>query len=149
MLCNITFFLFALRTQRLRPDGHRAAAFLEHEMDKKSSRQRIRRFQVLLLPAEAVSIKSHAANCGLSVSAYLRDLGLHYQPKGNVDADAVMEMVKINGDLGRLGGLLKMWLTNDERLKLFGKQQIVLKINSLLNEIQSTQSLLFEQVKKL
>jgi len=122
---------------------------LEHEMDKKSSRQRIRRLQVPILPAEAAAIKSHAANCNLSVAAYLRNLGLHYRPKSNVDADAVMEMIKINGDQGRLGGLLKMWLTNDERLKLFGKEQIVLKINNLLDEIQATQALMLEQVKKL
>jgi hypothetical protein len=111
-------------------------------MDKKSSRQRIRRFQVLLLPAEAVAIKSHAANCSLSVSAYLRNLGLHYRPKSNVDADAVMEMVKVNGDLGRLGGLLKMWLTNEERLK---PEQI----NSLLDDIKSILAALLEKVKKL
>jgi len=118
-------------------------------MDKKSSRQRAKRLQVPVLPAEAVAIKAHAAHCRLSVAAYLRNLGMHYQPKSIVDADAVIEMVKINGDLGRLGGLLKMWLTNDERLKLFGKEQMVLKINNLLDKIQSTQALLFEQAKKL
>ncbi len=111
-------------------------------MDKKISRQRIRRFQVLLLPSEAVAIKSNAANCSLSVSAYLRDLGLHYRPKSNVDADAVMEMFKVNGDLGRLGGLLKMWLTNEERLK---PEQI----NSLLDDIKSILAVLLEKVKKL
>ena len=74
---------------------------------------------------------------------------MHYKPKTIFDADIGLELVRINGDLGRLGGLLKMWLTNDERLKLFGKEQIVLKINGLLDEIQSTQTLMFEKVKKL
>jgi len=118
-------------------------------MDKKPSRQRIQQLQVPVLPAEAAAIKSHATNCRLSVAAYLRSVGLHYQPKTVFDADIGLELVRINGDLGRLGGLLKMWLTNDERLKLFGKEQIVQKINSLLDEIQSTQALLFEKVNKL
>ena len=118
-------------------------------MDKKPSRQRMRRLQVPVLPAEAVTIKSYAANCCLSVAAYLRNLGLRYQPKTVFDADVVMELVKINADLGRLGGLLKMWLANDERLKLFGTEQIVPKINDLLDEIQSTQRLLFEKTQKL
>lgn len=118
-------------------------------MDNKSSEKRMQRLRVPVSRAEAVAIKTHAANCNLSIASYLRNLGLHYQPKSSVDADAVMEMVKVNGDLGRLGGLFKMWLTNDERLKLFGREQIVQNINSLLDQIQSTQTLLFEQVKKL
>ena len=118
-------------------------------MDKKSSRQRIRRFQVLLLPTEAVAIKSHAANCGVSVSAYLRELGLHYKPKTILDYKAAIQLAKVNGDLGRLGGLLKMWLTNDERLTFLGKEQGVVRINGLLDEIQSTQCLLLELVKKV
>ena len=148
MLANITFpySRFALNGCAL---AGRTATAWRMKMDKKTSRQRIRRIQVLLLPAEAAAIKSHATNCSLSASAYLRNLGLHYRPKSNVDADAVMEMIKSNGDQGRLGGLLKMWLTNDERLKLLGKEQIVPKINKLLDEIQATQALLFEKVKKL
>jgi hypothetical protein len=118
-------------------------------MDKKASRLRVRRLQVLVLPAEAVAIKSNAANCGLSASAYLRSLGLHYKPKTILDYKAVTEMAKVNGDLGRLGGILKMWLTNDERLKALGKEQVVPKINNLLDEIQSTQGLLLETVKKV
>ena len=118
-------------------------------MDNKSSRQRIRRLQVLALPDEAVAIKSHATNCGLSVSAYLRDLGLHYKPKTILDDKAVTQLAKVNGDLGRLGGLLKMWLTNDERLVFLGKEQVVARINSLLDEIQTSQGLLLEAIRKV
>ena len=118
-------------------------------MDKKSSRQRIRRLQVLALTDEAVAIKSNAANCGMSVSAYLRDLGLHYKPKTILDYKAAIQLGKVNGDLGRLGGLLKMWLTNDERLKFLGKEQAVARINRLLDEIQSMQGLLLDAIRKV
>jgi len=85
----------------------------------------------------------------MSVSAYLRDLGLHYQPESVFDADVVMEMIKINGDQGRLGGLLKMWLTNDDGWQALGKEQELQNIHALLDDIQSTQHLLFTTVQKL
>ena len=118
-------------------------------MDKKSSRQRICRFQVLLLPSEAVAIKSHAANCGMSASAYLRDLGLHYQPKTILDFKAASQLAKVNGDQGRLGGLLKMWLTNNDGWQALAKEQALPTIHQLLQDIQSMQALLLETAKKV
>ena len=118
-------------------------------MKKKPSRQRVKQLQVPVLPAEDVAIKRNAANCGLSIAAYLRTLGLEYKPKSILDNKSVGEMVKINGDLGRLGGLLKMLLTNDERLKAIGKEQIMPTINGILEEIKTTQSLLLAAAQKV
>jgi hypothetical protein len=118
-------------------------------MQKKPSRQRVKQLRVPVLPTELTAIKTSAANCGLSVAAYLRTLGLNHQPKTTLDADGIIEMVKINGDLGRLGGLLKMLLTNDERLKAMGKEQVTARIHGMLEDIQSTQSLLFEAARKV
>ncbi len=118
-------------------------------MTKKQSRRRVQKLQVPVLPAEAIEIKNNAADCGLAVAAYLRNVGLQYKPKGILDSKAISELVKINGDLGRLGGLLKMWLSNDERLKLLGKELVIAKINSLLDEIQLTQAMLLEVAKKV
>jgi hypothetical protein len=118
-------------------------------MKKQPSRQRNKLIPVPILPAEKIQIKANAAQCGLPVAAYLRSLGLHHEPRSVLDANAVLELARINGDLGRLGGLLKMWLTNDNRLELVGKENIVPAINHLLNEIAATQSLLFEAAKKI
>lgn len=101
--------------------------------------------KIWALPAESVAIKANAAKAGLPVSAYLRTLGLNHTPKTILDADAVMELAKVNGDLGRLGGLLKMLLTNDERMKSLGKDQV----NAMLEEIRNTQALLFETARKV
>ena len=114
-------------------------------MEKKPSRQRVQPLKVWPLPAEAEAIESNAGNLGLPVSAYLRTLGLNHQPKTILDSKAVIELAKVNGDLGRLGGLLKLWLTNDEKVKFLGKDQIA----SILDDIQATQTLLFEKVKKV
>ena len=118
-------------------------------MQKKPSRQRVQPLKVWALPAEATVIKANAAKFGLPVSAYLRTLGLNHQPKTILDSKAVIELAKVNGDLGRLGGLLKMFLTNDEKVKLLGKEQTALKIDALLSEIQTTQALLLETVNKV
>ena len=118
-------------------------------MEKKPSRQRVQPLKVWALPAEATTIKANAAKFGLPVSAYLRTLGLNHQPKTILDSKAVIELAKVNGDLGRLGGLLKMFLTNDEKVKLLGKEQTALKIDALLGEIQATQALLLETVNKV
>jgi len=85
-------------------------------MEKKPSRQRIKLIPVPVLPSEKEEIKTRAKACGMSVAAYLRTLGLNHRPKAVLDAKAVLELAKVNGDLGRLGGLLKMLLTNNERL---------------------------------
>lgn len=43
-------------------------------------------------------------------SAYLRALGLNTPIKSVVDLAAVADLAKVNGDLGRVAGLLKLWL---------------------------------------
>jgi hypothetical protein len=47
-----------------------------------------------------------ARRAGLSASAFLRALGLSEPIRSTADRDAVRELMRINGDLGRLGGLL-------------------------------------------
>ncbi len=116
-------------------------------MEKKPSRQRIKLIPVPCLPSEKEEIKTRAKACGMSVAAYLRNLGLNHRPKAVLDAKAVMELAKVNGDLGRLGGLLKMLLTNKERLK--DKDRTVHDIEALLADIQTTQATLFEAARRV
>ena len=75
------------------------------------------------------------ASSGMSIAAYLREVGQGYQIKGVVDYERVRELARINGDLGRLGGLLKLWLTNDVRTAEFGEATI----RQLLSRIEDTQ----------
>ena len=48
----------------------------------------------------------------MSVAAYLRALGTGHSPPGKVDLRAIHELGRLRADLGRLGGLLKLWLTD-------------------------------------
>ena len=116
-------------------------------MKKQPSRQRVQLILVRVLPSEKQEIKTRAKQCGMSMASYLRTLGLNHRPKAVLDAKAVLELARVNGDLGRLGGLLKMLLTNNERLK--DKDRTVHNIEALLADIQTTQAVLFEAAKKV
>jgi hypothetical protein len=54
-----------------------------------------------------------------------------------------MELARINGDLGRLGGLLKLWLTNDARTAQFGESTL----RAVLARIEDTQNKMLEIMK--
>ena len=78
---------------------------------------------------------ANARAVGLSLSTYLLNVGVGYQVRGIVDNKQVEELARINGDLGRLGGLLKLWLTNDARTAQFGESTI----RAVLSRIEATQ----------
>ena len=107
--------------------------------------RRDKKLRVPVLPIEEAEIKSKATDAGLTVAEYLRNLGLGYQVPSIVDSRQVDSLLKINGDLGRLGGLIKLWLTNDKRTKLIGKSQLHLTLDS----IRSTQSTMLGVIMKL
>jgi hypothetical protein len=91
--------------------------------------------RVPVLPEEDAEIKRLAAAANKPVAEYLRNVGLGYEVRGILDNRRVEELLRINGDLGRLGGLLKLWLTNDERTRAFGESTI----RALLSKIEGTQ----------
>ncbi len=68
--------------------------------------------KVYCFPDERQAIEQQAHSTGLSKSSYLLRVGMGYPIRSIVDNHQVEELVKINGDLGRLGGLLKLWLSN-------------------------------------
>lgn len=102
---------------------------------KKQPTRKARQLRVPVLPDEEAAIKRKAAATGLSVAAYLRNIGLGHKVTGILDNQRVEELARINGDLGRLGGLLKLWLTDDPRTALFGTTTI----RALLSKIEDTQ----------
>ena len=75
------------------------------------SRDRNRPLKVFVSERERAEIETRAAATGLSVSAYLRNLGLGFQPHSTLDQEAMLTLLKVNADQGRLGGLFKLWLS--------------------------------------
>lgn len=101
--------------------------------------------RVYCLPHERHLIEANARAAGLSVAAYLRNVGMGYQIRGIIDNAEVEKLAKINGDLGRLGGLLKLWLTNDVRTAQYGEPVI----RAVLNRILDTQAKMHEIMKRI
>lgn len=82
----------------------------ETNTKKKNSRPRGRHIKVWVTREEYEEIASMAKQVGLSHSSYLRSLGLRQQLKSIVDLQAVQKLAKVNSELGRVAGLLKLWL---------------------------------------
>ncbi|OKP00829.1 plasmid mobilization protein [Xenorhabdus eapokensis] len=59
---------------------------------------------------EKTEITARAAQAGLSLSSYMKAAGLNHPVRSRVDLVAVADLAKVNGDLGRVAGLLKLWL---------------------------------------
>ena len=107
--------------------------------------RRDKKLRVPVLPIEEAEIKCKATDAGLTVAENLRNLGLGYKVPSVIDNRKVDALLKINADLGRLGGLIKLWLTNDKRTKLIGKSQLHLTLDSIRN----TQSTMLDVIMKL
>lgn len=103
---------------------------------------------VHVLPDEKTAIQQQAALAGLSVAAYLRNVALGYEITSVLDYQHVNDLVRVNGDLGRLGGLLKLWLTNDERIKQFRPLKMRAMILELLAKIERNQDELHSIIRK-
>lgn len=59
---------------------------------------------------ERAVIQERADQTGLSLSAFLLAVGMNTPIRSVVDLTAVADLAKVNGDLGRVAGLLKLWL---------------------------------------
>lgn len=94
-----------------------------------------------LTPHEYEIVKKKAAQASRSVSAYVRAVCLGHEVRSTVDHDAVLALLKINADLGRLGGLLKLSISQ--------KAADVIAVRELLEGINSTRRRLDEKIKSL
>ena len=102
--------------------------------------------KMYLKPNEKDKITQNARECGMSLSAYARTLALGDVPVTNADLDEIEKVMKVHADLGRLGGLFKMFLKNDERLNDMGREMGVATIDGALVDIRTTQSKLLQLI---
>ncbi|NVZ60958.1 CopG family transcriptional regulator [Pseudomonas gingeri] len=77
---------------------------------KAPPRRRGKPIEVWVTDEEKATITERAEEAGMSRSGYLRALGLNTPIRSVVDLTAVADLAKANGDLGRVAGLLKLWL---------------------------------------
>lgn len=64
-----------------------------------------------LTPEEYGQVKAQAERAGVSVSTFVKRVCLGQEVRSRADQQAVLALTRANGDLGRLGGLFKMALS--------------------------------------
>lgn len=99
------------------------------------------RIQIYLKSEEYEAIRQKAEQVRLSMSAYARNLCLGYEPKSVAQAQAIRELVKVNADMGRVGGLLKLWLSDPDRNQA--------EVRQLLHELLDAKNRLTEKINAL
>lgn len=115
---------------------------------KKSSgsekRKRHLKIQVRVSEDELAIIQKHADEFSISAPAMLRKLGLGIEPKSLFDKQVVGEVFKVHADLNRVGGLIKLWLSErDTKLpessgvNVSDLQSLVGRVRSVSDEIRN------------
>lgn len=107
-------------------------------------RDRQRTLRVVVNDHERERIEAMAKMAGLSLSAYLRTAGLNHPIRSTLDYDAIMELIRLHADLGRVGGLLKLWLA-DRRGDVVSAE----RVNAAFEELRELRVLLFRKIDEL
>ncbi|XVK05868.1 conjugal transfer protein TraJ [Maridesulfovibrio sp. FT414] len=79
--------------------------------------------------------------CSLSVSEFLKRIALGHEIKSRTDQQARLDLLKTNADLGRLGGLLKMWILDDDKHRI--------DVERLLEDIRLAQKEIVAKVRSI
>lgn len=121
---------------------------------KKTARSKKRRrdagpIQVRVDEEELKTISDNANACGLTTPEFLRRLGMSHVPQSQLDQIHVRELCVVAGDLGRLGGLLKLWLLEHRAGNLPKTESKASDVDGILREIQALGAKLKEKVVAL
>ncbi len=97
-------------------------------------------FRSYVSPEEMADIRVKAEKTGLSVSTFAKRLCLGYDVPSLEHQQARREILNVNADLGRLGGLIKQALANGADRHM---------VHRILNEIDARQRELKTAVSKI
>ncbi|WP_298333732.1 conjugal transfer protein TraJ [Asticcacaulis sp.] len=107
-------------------------------------RDRQRTLRVVVNDHERERIEAMAKMAGLSLSAYLRTAGLNHPIRSTLDYDAIMELIRLHADLGRVGGLLKLWLAERR-----GEVVSAERVDAAFEELRELRGVLFRKIEVL
>lgn len=103
-------------------------------------------FRVYVTSEEKQRILAAAHDCRMSMSAYCRTIALGGAPVSKADLEQIDRLLKMVADLNRLGNLMKMLLTNEERLQDMGRDMATTTIDGILVDIRFAVGRLKEMV---
>lgn len=87
-----------------------------------------------LTPEEYGQIKKMADQAGLSISTFVKRVCLGQTVKTRADQEAMLALLKANADLGRLGGLFKMALSEGKA------RELAFELRQTLRHIEKSQA---------
>ncbi len=127
----------------------------EPKRKKSESRKRIKRVTVRLTEEEYKELEKLSSACSQAPSTYLRIVGLNKKIKSTFDSQVIIELGKLRSELGRLGGLVKAWLSPKQTdIGVTPESKEYLKSNkpalkTLLRDLDSNVFMIEDVVKKL
>ena len=106
------------------------------ERQKKTTpRRKLPPIKVWVSEDERAEIEVKARQANMSLSAYLSAVGRNSPIRSVVDLLAVADLGKVNGDLGRVAGLLKLWLVERR-----GQGASPMDVEAMMNDFRKLQS---------
>ena len=98
--------------------------------------------KMYLAPEEYQDISAKAAQAKLSLSTYAKKLCLGYNVHSTVDAEAVLRLIQLKAEVGRIGGLLKKALADNSlhRTPLITKQ---------INDLENIKQEIIQRISEL
>ena len=69
--------------------------------------------------------------------------------QSTIDQRAILDLAKINADLGRFGGLIKMWLTTNADFESLSAQGLQRKLESTLSDVRLLQKKMSDRLEDL
>lgn len=93
---------------------------------------------------EKAELADRAAQAGLSLSAYMKVAGLNAPIRARSDLSAVTDLVRVNGDIGRVAGLLKLWLAEKR-----GQSARSMDIEKVMIEFRALQASIREKMSAI
>jgi len=116
------------------------------EVGTETRQRSARKICVRVSAAERAQLEATAAACSCSVSALLRSTALGHPVSSTVDAQAITELSRLRGDLGRVGGLLKLRLAAESDSTDRGERA---GIYDLLDQLVALQARIKERIEAL
>ncbi|ATS82310.1 plasmid mobilization protein [Xanthomonas citri] len=108
------------------------------------SRPRNEYIKVFVTEDERAELVERAAQAGMSQSAFLRAIGLNEPIRSVVDLQAVADLAKVNGDLGRVAGLLKLWLAEKR-----GQGARPADVEAMMNDFRRLQAAILDKMSAI
>ena len=116
---------------------------------KEQKQKRTHHIDSRLTPEEYHTIVIKAKATGYTASEYMRRVACGYPLQSMVDQLAVNELLQVRAGSGRVGGLFKKWLSENEKIKPPLGSRSYQEVNSIVSKILEDQERLLNIAERI